>query len=130
MIRGRKPNQYTCTLERVIDGDTVLLTVELGLGVTLQGQRIRLARIDAAELDDVDPAHVAQAKLAAMCLGRFLQGSVLALVTNSDRRDLHGRIIGEVHRFDPATGGLGANASDYMLSQRLARAFGGGQEEF
>ena len=41
--------RYNCTLDRVIDGDTVDLNIDLGFSVFLNKQRVRLAGIDTPE---------------------------------------------------------------------------------
>ena len=41
--------RYNCTLDRVIDGDTVDLNIDLGFSVFLTKQRVRLAGIDTPE---------------------------------------------------------------------------------
>lgn len=40
---------YNCTIRRVVDGDTVDVDLDLGFGVWLQNQRIRLYGIDTPE---------------------------------------------------------------------------------
>lgn len=44
--------QYRATVERVVDGDTLDLKIDLGFGVTLSGDeaRVRLLNIDTAEI--------------------------------------------------------------------------------
>jgi len=49
--------EYRCVLDRVVDGDTVDVDIDLGFGVWLKSQRVRLSGIDAPEtrtLDDVE----------------------------------------------------------------------------
>ena len=41
--------EYKCKLVKVVDGDTVDVDIDLGFGVWLQNQRIRLYGIDAPE---------------------------------------------------------------------------------
>lgn len=41
--------EYKCKVLRVVDGDTVDVDIDLGFGVWLQEERIRLAGIDAPE---------------------------------------------------------------------------------
>ena len=41
--------EYKCKLVKVVDGDTVDVDIDLGFGVWLQNQRIRMYGIDAPE---------------------------------------------------------------------------------
>ena len=41
--------EYSCTIVKVIDGDTVDVDIDLGFGVWLKKQRIRLYGIDTPE---------------------------------------------------------------------------------
>ena len=41
--------QYKVTLDRVVDGDTVDVHIDLGFDVWLSGQRIRLMGLDTGE---------------------------------------------------------------------------------
>lgn len=44
-----KPFYYNCTLDRVIDGDTIDVNIDLGFDIVLTKQRVRLAGIDTPE---------------------------------------------------------------------------------
>ena len=44
-----KPYYYKCTLIKVIDGDTIDVDIDLGFGVTLSNQRLRLYGINTPE---------------------------------------------------------------------------------
>ena len=41
--------EYSCTIVKVVDGDTVDVDIDLGFGVWLKKQRIRLYGIDTPE---------------------------------------------------------------------------------
>lgn len=40
---------YNCTIERVIDGDTVDIDIDVGFGIILKSRRVRIAGINAPE---------------------------------------------------------------------------------
>ena len=44
-----KPFVYKCTLDRVVDGDTVDVNIDLGFKIVLAKQRVRLVGIDTPE---------------------------------------------------------------------------------
>ncbi len=43
-------SEYRAMVTKVYDGDTITVNIELGLGVVLSGQKIRLSGIDAPEV--------------------------------------------------------------------------------
>ena len=43
------PYYYRCEVERVVDGDTIDVHIDLGFKVILRKQRLRLAGIDTPE---------------------------------------------------------------------------------
>jgi micrococcal nuclease len=47
--------EYKCKLDRVVDGDTVDVHIDLGFGVWLHSQRVRLVGIDCPETRTRDP---------------------------------------------------------------------------
>ena len=49
--------EYKCNLVKVVDGDTIDVDIDLGFGVWMQNQRIRMYAIDTPESrtsDDVE----------------------------------------------------------------------------
>ena len=51
-----KPYVYNVVLERVVDGDTIDVTINLGFDVQLKKQRLRLHGIDTPEKPDTQPS--------------------------------------------------------------------------
>ena len=47
--------EYNCKIVKVVDGDTVDVDIDLGFGVWLRDQRIRLYGIDTPESRTSDP---------------------------------------------------------------------------
>lgn len=47
--------EYKCKLDRVVDGDTVDVHIDLGFGVWLHHERVRLIGIDCPEVRTLDP---------------------------------------------------------------------------
>ena len=41
--------EYRCNVTRVIDGDTVDVDIDLGFGIWLRGERVRIMGIDTPE---------------------------------------------------------------------------------
>ena len=90
--------EYRVEVVRVVDGDTVDVDIDLGFGVCLTNQRIRLVGIDAPETRTRDLAE----KAAGLETKAFVEvalpvGSKQTLVTSSydDAKGKYGRIIGD-----------------------------------
>ena len=87
---------YMATLVRVVDGDTVDCDIDLGFGVWLKNQRIRLYGIDAPEtrtkdLEEKKAGQDAKLRLIAMMSNKFL------LTTVKDKKGKYGRILGIIN---------------------------------
>lgn len=48
-------NEYDITIVKVVDGDTVDVDIELGFGVCLKDERVRIIGIDTPESRTSDP---------------------------------------------------------------------------
>ena len=99
---------YKAKIVRWVDGDTVIVDVDLGFYVTRQ-ERIRLARINAPELNSTIPYQVRLAKSARAKAKKFApEGSKVVLNTSKSNIDRYSRYIGEI-TFN------GKNVSDYLI---------------
>ena len=70
------PFVYNAILERVVDGDTIDVTLDLGFSVHLKKQRCRLAGIDTPEsrtrnLEEKALGLKAKERLKELCVGSF-----------------------------------------------------------
>ena len=101
-----KPFVYNCTLDRVVDGDTVDVNLDLGFSVILAKQRVRLAGIDTPESRTRDKAEKvlglpAKELLKSLCedgcvvesLGKGKYGRILGVLYDSDGNSLNQKII-------------------------------------
>ncbi len=105
---------YPARIERVIDGDTVVARLDLGLGVTLL-QSLQLAGVNAPERQ----TEAGQQALAYV-QKRLLDQAVLVAVQPQRSRDSFGRLL--------ATIGLnGVNFSQELIDQGHAVAYVSGQ---
>ncbi len=85
---------YKFKLVRVIDGDTVDIDIDLGFGVWLNKQRIRLRGIDTPESRTRDLEEKKYGLLAKEKLISLLETST-TLETFKDERGKFGRILGD-----------------------------------
>jgi len=87
---------YSCTIVKVIDGDTVDVDIDLGFGVWMKKQRIRLYGVDTPESRTRDKEEkVYGLKAKAFVLEYLPHGSKQTLKTRLDGKGKYGRILGE-----------------------------------
>ena len=97
--------EYAVVLERLIDGDSPVLSIDCGFKIWLRGRSTRLARIDAPETST--PEGIA----SRTALAAHLAGKRLGI--RSTRLDKYGRPIVELYAD-------GANISDWLVDNGLA----------
>jgi len=88
--------EYKCKLVKVVDGDTVDVDIDLGFGVWLQNQRIRMYGIDAPESRTSDKVEKVYGLAAKDYLVRWTNAGGLVLKTFKDGKGKYGRILGEL----------------------------------
>lgn len=111
--------EYSCKVERVVDGDTIDAVLDLGFDI-LYRARIRLYGIDTPESRTRDPDEKVRGKLA----GSFLQSAIdngtnVVIQTKlKDSKGKFGRVLGSVI-VD------GENINEAMVKNYLAVAYFG-----
>ena len=101
---------YRATLDRVVDGDTLDCTLDLGFDVFLNKQRVRLAGIDTPEsrtrnLEEKALGLKAKERLIELCVGKFKvkslgkgkYGRILGIPYTADGEDICQKLINEGH---------------------------------
>lgn len=113
---------YPCRVVRVVDGDTIVVIVSLGLGVELGPETARLAGIDTPELKAKDPDERRRAEAARDALRAFAPGGSIGMceISDADPRDKFGRLLSAVTM--PGKG----DAATHLLGLGLARTYDGG----
>jgi micrococcal nuclease len=90
--------EYRCEVVKVIDGDTVDVDIDLGFGVWLKDERVRLYGIDTPESKTRDLEEKKYGLLAKKFVQTFLEGKKVKLVTREyDSKGKFGRILGDLH---------------------------------
>ena len=114
--------EYSCKLIKVIDGDTIDIDIDLGFGVWLRNQRIRMYGIDTPESRTRDLEEKKYGLAAKAFLTEMLDDSQLTLKTYKDERGKFGRILGEIWR---TTNFADQSINDYMIEKHHAVAYFG-----
>ena len=88
--------EYKCKMVRVVDGDTVDVDIDLGFGVWMRNQRIRMYGIDTPESRTSDKVEKVYGKAATEFLIKWTNAGDLVLKTFKDGKGKYGRILGEL----------------------------------
>ena len=92
-----KPFYYNCTLDRVVDGDTIDVNIDLGFDIVLTKQRVRLAGIDTPESRT---RNLAEKALGLKAKDRLIELCGKELQVQSLGKGKYGRILGIPHTID------------------------------
>jgi len=84
---------YKANVIKVYDGDTITVDIDLGIGVWLRKQSIRLYGIDAPE---VRGSEKIEGKKSRDWLREKILGKEIILKTIKDKTGKYGRLLGEV----------------------------------
>jgi len=87
--------EYRVKIVKVVDGDTVDVDIDLGFGVWLKKQRVRLFGIDTPESRTRDLDEKRYGLMAKKFLTEQIQDGAI-LKTRLDGKGKYGRILGEV----------------------------------
>ena len=99
--------EYRATIVKVVDGDTVDVDIDLGFGIVLSDERVRIAGIDTPESRTRDKEEK-KFGLAAKARVKQLLGKTCVLKTQinkngEDMKGKFGRILGDFSIYDSAT---------------------------
>jgi micrococcal nuclease len=90
--------KYNCVINRVIDGDTIDVDVDLGFDVVLKNKRVRLSGLDAAESRTKDKKEDYVGEYTRDLLKKVLEAPTEAVLTSTEhKRGKYGRIIGDLY---------------------------------
>ena len=110
--------EYRCNVVKIIDGDTVDVDIDLGFGVWMRKQRIRMYGIDTPESRTRD----LEEKKYGLAAKDFLTGLLddeggIVLRTHKDGKGKFGRILGELWR---TTNYADQSVNEYMIEKHHA----------
>jgi len=107
--------EYKATVKRVIDGDSLVLDIDLGFYISMNETKIRLYGLDTPEMNSEDPLLRLQAIMATRYLYDNLPvGSKVTIKTVLDKREKYGRLLATITTQD------GFNINDGLLENKLA----------
>jgi micrococcal nuclease len=124
-------NEYDVVLLKCVDGDTVDVDIDLGFGIWLKDERVRIMGIDTPESRTSDKVEKVFGTAAKNRLKELLsEGGKLITTENKHGEDMKGkfgRILGDfyVERYE----GQKERVTDVMIEEGHAVAYFGGSKE-
>ena len=89
--------EYRCKVLKVVDGDTVDVDIDLGFGVWLHKERVRIYGIDTPESRTRDKEEKKYGLMAKEFVKQFVKGDSIKLTTQKyDAKGKFGRILGDI----------------------------------
>ena len=126
--------EYRATVLKVIDGDTVDVDIDLGFGIVLKDERVRIMGIDTPESRTRDLLEKKFGLAAKAKLSELLKGTpILKTQINKDGEDMKGkfgRILGDFIVADGYGGyANGSLVTEIMIAEGHAVPYTGGSKE-
>ena len=125
--------EYRCKVVKVVDGDTVDVDIDLGFGIILKDERVRIMGIDTPESRTRDLVEKKFGLAAKKRLKQMLDnksGPILKTQINKDGEDMKGkfgRILGDFTVYD-ATKDAWRPVSKIMMEEGHAVKYTGGNK--
>jgi micrococcal nuclease len=118
--------EYKCKILKVVDGDTVDVDIDLGFGVMLKNERVRIMGIDTPESRTRDKVEDLFGEAAKARVKELLSGDVVLKTqinkNGEDMKGKFGRILGDFVIEDKML-------TDIMIEEGHAVAYFGGSKE-
>lgn len=96
MEKGLNMYEYRCKILRVVDGDTVDVDIDLGFGIWMHKERIRVMGIDTPESRTRDLTEKAFGLAAKEFVKSLMPiGSMQIIKTQKDKTGKFGRVLGD-----------------------------------
>jgi micrococcal nuclease len=118
--------QYKCKINKVLDGDTVDIDLDLGFNIVLANQRVRMAGIDTPESRTTNKEEKSRGILSKKKLGEKLPvGSwqIIETQRSDNNDDKFGRILGVFLLED------GTKVNDWLIKNNYAVPYKGENKE-
>jgi micrococcal nuclease len=118
--------QYKCKINKVLDGDTVDIDLDLGFNIVLANQRVRMAGVDTPESRTANKEEKPRGLLSKKKLAEKLPiGSwqIIETQRSDNNDDKFGRILGVFMLED------GTNVNDWLIKNNYAVPYKGDNKE-
>lgn len=118
-------HEYNCTIRRVVDGDTVDVDIDLGFGIWIHNERVRLYGIDTPESRTRDLEEKKAGLFAKDVVLHYLpEGSKQVLRTHKDKVGKYGRVLGEFVIYD-SLADRQTTINQFMIDHKIGVEYSG-----
>ena len=118
-------HEYNCTIRRVVDGDTVDVDIDLGFGIWIHNERVRLFGIDTPESRTRDLEEKKAGLFAKDVVLHYLpEGSKQVLRTHKDKVGKYGRVLGEFVIYD-SLADRQTTINQFMIDHKIGVEYSG-----
>jgi micrococcal nuclease len=114
--------EYSCKINKVLDGDTVDINLDLGFNIVLVNQRVRMAGVDTPESRTANAEEKIRGLLSKKKLTEKLSSSKwckIRTLKSDNNDDKFGRILGEFILDD------GTNVNQWLIENNYAVTYQG-----
>jgi micrococcal nuclease len=124
--------EYKAHVVKVVDGDTVDVDIDLGFGIVMKDERVRIMGIDTPESRTSDKVEKLFGKAASARVKELLEEDIILKTqiarNGEDMKGKYGRILGDfiVERFED---GRQEMLTDILVEEGHAVAYFGGSKE-
>lgn len=122
------PYQYKCTFKKVIDGDTIIVDIDLGFNIILSDQSLRLIGIDTPESRSKDKIEKFFGLLSKKAVENFINNNktnefIIETTLNNDNDEKFGRILAKIYNNNKEC------LNDWLINNNYAVAYNGENKE-
>jgi micrococcal nuclease len=110
---GRIMYEYKATVTKVYDGDTITVDFDLGFGILIRKQKIRLYGINTPEVRGPEKP---EGIISRDALRERILGKVVTIKTFRDKKGKYGRWLGEVFVEEQ-------NINQWLISEGYAKEY-------
>lgn len=124
--------EYKAHVVKIVDGDTVDVDIDLGFGIVMKDERVRIMGIDTPESRTSDKVEKLFGKAASARVKELLDDDIILKTQISrngeDMKGKYGRILGDfiIERFED---GRQQMLTDILVEEGHAVAYFGGSKE-
>lgn len=126
-------NKYDVKVLKVVDGDTVDVDINLGFGIVLTDERVRIMGIDTPESRTRDKVEDLFGEAAKARLKELMKGDVKLITTEDkhgeDMKGKFGRVLGDFEVYDSKHDRWAAVTNILIEEGHAVPYFGGSKEE-